>query len=129
MNKQNSNLIKADRITYAGGKWHTVMASLGIMPGQDSPAVGPKNRDGPPLGYPYGLQSPLQGEAWDSLPQKNILSPACYSFTPVPPCSALPEDVMVTMTTTDPQLNLKQAIKLQFEGPTSAALYKRETPL
>ncbi|KAM9347715.1 uncharacterized protein ankrd50l [Symphorus nematophorus] len=129
MCKQNSNLIKADRTTYAGGKWNSVMASLGIKPGRDSPAVGAKNRESPPLGYPYRLQSPLQGEAWDSLPQKNLLSPACYSFTPVPPCSALPEDVMVTMTTTDPQLNLKQAIKLQFEGPTSAALYKRETPL
>ncbi|XP_033472133.2 uncharacterized protein ankrd50l [Epinephelus lanceolatus] len=127
MNKQN--LIKADRTTYAGGKWNSVMASLGIMPGQDSPAVGAKNRDSPPLGYPYRLQSPLQGDVWDSHPQKTILSPACYSFSPVPPCSALPEDVMVTMTTTDPQLNLKQAIKLQFEGPTSAALYKRETPL
>lgn len=127
MNKQN--LITADRTTYTGGKWHSVMASLGIMPGQDSPAVGAKNRENPPLGYPYRLQSPLQGEAWDSLPQKNILSPSCYSFTPAPPCSALPEDVMVTMTTTDPQLNLKQAIKLQFEGPTSSALYKRETPL
>ncbi|XP_040913251.1 ankyrin repeat domain-containing protein 50 [Toxotes jaculatrix] len=129
LNEQNSHLIKADRTTYTGGKWHSVMASLGIMPGQDSPAVGAKNRENPPLGYPYRLQSPLQGEAWDSLPQKNILPPACYSFTPVPPCSALQEDVMVAMTTTDPQLNLKQAIKLQFEGPTSAALYKRETPL
>ncbi|XP_078118523.1 uncharacterized protein ankrd50l isoform X2 [Sander vitreus] len=129
MNKQNANLITPDRTTYAGGKWHSVMASLGIMPGQDSPAVGAKNRESPPLGYPYRLQSQLQGEAWDSQPEKNILSPACYSFSPVPPCSALPEDVMVAMTTTDPQLNLKQAIKLQFEGPTSAALYKRETPL
>lgn len=129
MIKVNSNLMKTDRTTYAGDKWYSVMASLGIMPGQDNPAVGAKNRESPPLGYPYRLQSPLQGEAWDSEPQKNILSPACYSFSPVPLCSALPEDVMVTMTTTDPQLNLKQAIKLQFEGPTSAALYKRETPL
>ncbi|XP_069573130.1 ankyrin repeat domain-containing protein 50 [Brachyistius frenatus] len=128
MNKQSSNLIKADRTAYTGGKWHSVMASLGIMPGQEGP-LGSKNRESPPLGYPYRLQSPLQGEAWDSLPQKNILSPVCYSFSPIPPSSALPEDVMVTMTTTDPQLNLKQAIKLQFEGPTSAALYKRETPL
>ncbi|XP_059199376.1 ankyrin repeat domain-containing protein 50 [Centropristis striata] len=126
MNKQNSNLIKADRTTYTGGKWHSVMASLGIMPGQDSPSIGAKNRESPPLGYPYRLQSPLQGDTWDSQPQKNFSSPACYTFSPVPPCSALPEDVM---TTTDPQLNLKQAIKLQFEGPTSAALYKRETPL
>ncbi|XP_026152159.1 ankyrin repeat domain-containing protein 50 [Mastacembelus armatus] len=128
LNKLNSNLIKADRTTHAGGKWYSVMASLGIMPGQDSPAGGAKNRESPPLGYPYMLQSPPQGEAWDS-PNKNILSPACYSFTPAPPCSALPRDVMVNMKTTDPQLNLKQAIKLQFEGPTSAALYKRETPL
>ncbi|XP_060944865.1 ankyrin repeat domain-containing protein 50 [Limanda limanda] len=129
MSKQNSHIINTDRTSYAGGKWNSVMASLGIMPGQDNPAIGAKNRGSPPLGYPFKLQSPLQGEAWDSVPQKNILSPACYSFTPVLSCSALPEDVMVTMTTTDPQLNLKQAIKLQFEGPTSAALYKRETPL
>ncbi|XP_067372481.1 ankyrin repeat domain-containing protein 50 isoform X2 [Channa argus] len=125
----NSNFKKNDKTTYVGDKWYSVMASLGIMPGQDSPASGAKNRESPPLGYPYRLQSPLQGDAWDSLTQKNIISPACYSFSPVPPCSALPEDVMDVMTTTDPQLNLKQAIKLQFEGPTSAALYKRETPL
>lgn len=98
------------------------------MPGQDQP-LGAKNRETPPLGYPYRLQSPLQEQTWDSKPQKNILSPVCYSFSPVPPCSALPDDVMVTMTTTDPQLNLKRAIKLQFEGPTSVALHKRETPL
>ncbi|KAM6978234.1 uncharacterized protein ankrd50l [Tautogolabrus adspersus] len=129
MYKQNSNLIKSERTTYTGGKWQSVMTSLGIMPGQDNPGVGAKDRESPPLGYPYRLQSPFQGKAWDSVPQKNILSPNCYSFTPVSPCSALPEDVMVAMTTADPQLNLKQAIKLQFEGPTSAALYKRETPL
>lgn len=128
-NKHNSKLIKADRTTHSGGKWHSVMASLGIMPGQDSPSVGGKIRESPHLDYLYRLQSPLRGDAWDSVPQKNILAPPCYSFTPVPPSSALPEDVLVAMTTTDPQLNLKQAIKLQFEGPTSAALYKRETPL
>ncbi|XP_076730846.1 uncharacterized protein ankrd50l isoform X2 [Maylandia zebra] len=128
INKQSSNLIKTERTNYTGGKWNSVMASLGIMPGQDQP-LGAKNRENAPLGYPYRLQNPLQEEAWDSKPQKNILSPVCYSFSPVPPCSALPDDVMVTMTTTDPQLNLKRAIKLQFEGPTSVALHKRETPL
>ncbi|KAM9343133.1 uncharacterized protein ankrd50l [Pholidichthys leucotaenia] len=125
ISKQSSNLIKADRTNCTGGKWNSVMASLGIMPGQDSP-LGAKNRESPPLGYPCRLQSPPQRTVWDSAPQKSILPPGCYSFTPAPPCSALPEDVMVS---TDPQLNLKQAIKLQFEGPTSAALYKRETPL
>lgn len=128
LNRLSSNLIKADMTAHAGGKWHSVMASLGITPSQDCP-IGGKNRESPPLGYPYRLQSPRQGEAWDSAAKKNILSPVCYNFSPVPTCSALPEDVMMTMTTTDPQLNLKQAIKLQFEGPTSAALYKRETPL
>ncbi|XP_012723981.2 ankyrin repeat domain-containing protein 50 isoform X1 [Fundulus heteroclitus] len=121
-NKQSSNMIKAERV--AGGKWKSVMASLGIMPSQDSP-LSAKNREIPSLDYPYRLQSPSQVEAWDSLTQ-NILSPVCYSFTPTPPCSALTDDLMVT---TDPHLNLKQAIKLQFEGPTSAALHKRETPL
>ncbi|KAM4558014.1 uncharacterized protein ankrd50l isoform 2-T2 [Odontesthes bonariensis] len=117
-NKMNKTSLKSDRNKYCGGKWHSVMASLGIMPGQDSP-LGAKIRENPPLDYPR--------ETWGSLTQKNILSPVCYSFTPAPSCSALQGDV--TMTTIDPQLNLKQAIKLQFEGPTSAALYKRETPL
>ncbi|XP_024142769.1 ankyrin repeat domain-containing protein 50 [Oryzias melastigma] len=128
MSKQSSNLIQADRTAHAGGKWNSVMASLGIKPGQDMPLTG-KNRESPPSDYPYRLQSPPQGGAWDSPPPKNSLSPVCYSFTPSPPCSALPEEVMFTMSTTDPQLNLKRAIKLQFEGPTSAALCKRETPL
>lgn len=129
MSNHISSLIKADRTQYGGGKWHSIMASLGIMPGQDGPMVAAKNRESPPVGYPCQLQSPLQGKTWNSSPQKSILSPACYSFTPVPPCSALADDVMVAMTTTDAQLNLKQAIKLQFEGPSSAFLYKRETPL
>ncbi|XP_029968585.1 ankyrin repeat domain-containing protein 50 isoform X1 [Salarias fasciatus] len=128
LSRLSSSLITADGAAHTAGKWHSVMASLGITPGQDCP-VGVKSRESPPLGYPYRLQSPLQGGAWDSGAKKNILSPVCYNFTPVPPRSALPENVMMPMTTTDPQLNLKQAIKLQFEGPTSAALYKRETPL
>ncbi|XP_068602317.1 ankyrin repeat domain-containing protein 50 [Brachionichthys hirsutus] len=128
MNKQNPKLLRGDRNT-SGGKWYSVMASLGIRPGQEAPALNYKTRESPPLGYPHRLQNSSQGEAWDSLTQKEILSDASYGLTPVPPCSALPNDAMVTMTTTDPQLNLKRAIKLQFEGPTSAALYKRETPL
>nr|XP_033806165.1 ankyrin repeat domain-containing protein 50-like [Geotrypetes seraphini]XP_033806166.1 ankyrin repeat domain-containing protein 50-like [Geotrypetes seraphini]XP_033806167.1 ankyrin repeat domain-containing protein 50-like [Geotrypetes seraphini]XP_033806168.1 ankyrin repeat domain-containing protein 50-like [Geotrypetes seraphini] len=36
---------------------------------------------------------------------------------------------LISITTLDPQLNLKQAIKLQFEGPTSGFSYKKETPL
>lgn len=129
MDKHNSKLIKAERTMHSGGKWLSVMASLGIMPGQEGPAVGVKNRESPPLGYPYRLQSPLQVEAWDSAPQKNVLSPTYFSFNPVPLCSALPGEVMVNMTTNDPKLHLKQAIKLQFEGPTNATSYKRETPL
>lgn len=126
---QTSDLIKEERAQYGGGKWNSVMASLGVMPGQDGHSRAAKNRESPPLGYPYQLQSPSQGKMWDSGPLKNILSPPCYSYSPLSPSSALPQDSMVAMTTTDPLLNLKQAIKLQFEGPTSAALYKRETPL
>uniref|UniRef100_UPI00398F895E ankyrin repeat domain-containing protein 50-like n=1 Tax=Pristiophorus japonicus TaxID=55135 RepID=UPI00398F895E len=36
---------------------------------------------------------------------------------------------LIAITTLDPELNLKQAIKLQFEGPTSGFNYKKETPL
>ncbi|KAF6733788.1 hypothetical protein FQA47_023212 [Oryzias melastigma] len=75
MSKQSSNLIQADRTAHAGGKWNSVMASLGIKPGQDMPLTG-KNRESPPSDYPYRLQSPPQGGAWDSPPPKNSLSPA-----------------------------------------------------
>ncbi|KAM9804709.1 uncharacterized protein ankrd50l [Neosynchiropus ocellatus] len=126
LNKRN--LIKADRITYSADKWQSFISSLGVSPTQDSLALA-KNRESAPIGYPHKLQSPLQGQAWDSLPEGHILSPSCYSFAPVPPFSALTSDAMVSMTSTDPKLNLKQAIKLQFEGPTSVAYSKRETPL
>ncbi|XP_068186093.1 ankyrin repeat domain-containing protein 50 isoform X2 [Antennarius striatus] len=124
MNRQNPELIKADK-----NNWYSVMASLGIKPEQEGPALHCTNRESPPLGYPHRLQNSIQVESWDFVPQKDILSHPCYSLTPVQPCSALQDNIMVTMTTTDPQLNLKQAIKLQFEGPTSAALHKRETSL
>lgn len=105
------------KMSYTGGKWNSVMASLGIMPGQDSPIT---NIDKPPpIGYPYS-------NPWDSVPEKDIISPSRYTFSPH---SAFTDDPLLTISTNDPQLNLKQAIKLQFEGPTSAALYKRETPL
>lgn len=129
MEKHNSKVVKGERTVHSGAKWHSVMASLGIMPGQEGPAFGAKNRESPPLGYPYRLQSPLQVEGWDAAPQKNVLSPTYLSFKPVPLCSALPGEAMVNMTTNDPKLHLKQAIKLQFEGPTNATSYKRETPL
>ncbi|KAK7938792.1 hypothetical protein WMY93_002118 [Mugilogobius chulae] len=103
------------KTSYTGGKWHSVMTSLGITPGQDSPISNLDNP--PPIGYPFR-------SAWDSVPEKDIVNHSRYSFSPH---SAFPEELMIS--TKDPQLNLKQAIKLQFEGPTSAALYKRETPL
>ncbi|XP_025913643.1 ankyrin repeat domain-containing protein 50-like, partial [Apteryx rowi] len=36
---------------------------------------------------------------------------------------------LISITTLDPQLHLKQALKLQFEGPTCGYDYKKETPL
>ncbi|XP_069748379.1 ankyrin repeat domain-containing protein 50-like [Narcine bancroftii] len=41
-------------------------------------------------------------------------------------CGAGP---LIAITSLDPELNLKQAIKLQFEGPTSGFSCKKETPL
>ncbi|XP_037095125.1 ankyrin repeat domain-containing protein 50 [Syngnathus acus] len=44
--------------------------------------------------------------------------------------TALPSSALeISMQSCDPQLHLKQAIKLQFEGPTSISSNKRETPL
>ncbi|KAI1885208.1 hypothetical protein AGOR_G00217810 [Albula goreensis] len=105
-------------------RWNSVMASLGVTPGQDCPSRHPKVRDGPLFGYPVQLESQPQREVQDE-PRKSSLSPP-FSF---PSPSALSPDSVIPFTSTDPQLNLKQAIKLQFEGPTSAAIYKRETPL
>ncbi|XP_066542576.1 ankyrin repeat domain-containing protein 50 isoform X2 [Hoplias malabaricus] len=104
-----------------GGKWNSVMVSLGLTPNQEGLTR-------PPLGYPpFQIQSHSQRESWTGL-QKTSLSPA-FDLSAMSPHSALLEDSVYSIRSTDPQLNLKQAIKLQFEGPTSAALYKRETPL
>ncbi|KAL4657022.1 ankyrin repeat domain-containing protein 50-like [Arapaima gigas] len=106
---------------FGGGRWTSVMTSLGVMPGQDCATKPAKTRDSPPLGYPN-----QQEVDWRS--GKDALSPP-FSF-PLTSCpGALPPESLLTLTSTNPQLNLKQAIKLQFEGPTSALLYKRETPL
>lgn len=108
-------------------KWNSVMVSLGLTPNQEGAIRQPINRDSPPLGYPpLHLQSHAQKESWDGF-KKTTISPA-FDLSAVSPHGALLEE-SVFITSTDPQLNLKQAIKLQFEGPTSAAIYKRETPL
>lgn len=115
----------------AGGvdlKWNSVMASLGVMPNQEGPLRQTKMGESPPLGYPhFHFQSNAQKDDWGGI-QKTSMSPI-IELSAISPHSALPDESVFNMTTTDPQLNLKQAIKLQFEGPTSAALYKRETPL
>ncbi|XP_051566532.1 ankyrin repeat domain-containing protein 50-like isoform X1 [Myxocyprinus asiaticus] len=114
----------------AGGvdlKWNSVMASLGVMMNQDGAIRQTKIRESPPLGYPpLHLQSHAQRD--DLCIQKTSTSPTIDLLAISSP-SALPDMSVFNMTTTDPQLNLKQAIKLQFEGPTSAVLHKRETPL
>ncbi|XP_057684775.1 ankyrin repeat domain-containing protein 50 isoform X2 [Corythoichthys intestinalis] len=62
------------------------------------------------------IKGPRQKDTWDPPPKHNV--------------AAMTSGVMeVSMQTSDPQLNLKQAIKLQFEGPTRTSFYKRETPL
>ncbi|XP_036401237.1 ankyrin repeat domain-containing protein 50-like [Megalops cyprinoides] len=109
------------------GRWNSVMASLGVTPGQDCPSRPPKTRESPLFGYPVQLEGQAQGEARDG-PRKSSLSPP-FGFPVGSSPSALSPESAIPLTTTDPQLNLKQAIKLQFEGPTSAAIYKRETPL
>ncbi|XP_016398403.1 ankyrin repeat domain-containing protein 50-like [Sinocyclocheilus rhinocerous] len=109
-------------------KWNSVMASLGVMPNQQGPIQQTKIGESPPLGYPhFHFQSHAQKDDWGGI-QKTSMSPT-IDLSAISPHSALPNESVFNMTTTDPQLNLKQAIKLQFEGPTSAALYKRETPL
>ncbi|XP_075707390.1 uncharacterized protein LOC142741953 [Rhinoderma darwinii] len=40
-----------------------------------------------------------------------------------------PSSPLISITTMDPQLHLKQAIKLQFEGRTCGFNYRKETPL
>lgn len=108
-------------------KWNSVMMSLGLTPIQEGAISQTKCKDSPLLGYhPLHLQSHTQ-ENWEGL-KKTSLSPSFDRLT-ITQHSALVDDSVNNMTTTDPHLNLKQAIKLQFEGPTSAALYKRETPL
>ncbi|XP_076857757.1 uncharacterized protein ankrd50l [Brachyhypopomus gauderio] len=110
------------------GKWNSVMVSLGLTPNQEASIRQPQSRDSPPLDYPpLHLKTHSERERWEGL-GKASFSPA-FDLSAISPHSALLEESVFSITTTDPQLNLKQAIKLQFEGPTSAVLYKRETPL
>ncbi|XP_035378908.1 ankyrin repeat domain-containing protein 50 [Electrophorus electricus] len=102
------------------GKWNSVMVSLGLTPNQEAAIRQPQRRDSPPLDYP-------QSERWGGFRKASCSS--AFDLSAISPHGALLEESVFSITTTDPQLNLKQAIKLQFEGPTSAALYKRETPL
>lgn len=123
--KPKTPYIIEESFKHSGGvdlKWNSVMASLGVMPNQEGQIRQTKNWESPPVGYPpFCLQS--QRDDWGSF-QKTPMD-----FSSISPPSALRDESVFNMTSTDPQLNLKQAIKLQFEGPTSAALYKRETPL
>lgn len=128
---QTSHLIENELenspLKFGSCKWDSVMVSLGLTPNQEEVVRQPINRDSPPFGYPsFHLQSHAQKESWDGF-KKTTISPT-FDLSAISPHGALLEE-SVFITTTDPQLNLKQAIKLQFEGPTSAALYKRETPL
>lgn len=121
------NELENSPLKFGSCKWNSVMVSLGLTPNQEGAIRQPVNRDSPPLGYPpFHLQSHAQKESWDGF-KKTAVSPT-FNLSAISPHGALLEE-SVFITTTDPQLNLKQAIKLQFEGPTSAALYKRETPL
>ncbi|XP_048865095.1 ankyrin repeat domain-containing protein 50 [Brienomyrus brachyistius] len=112
---------------FKGGRWSSLMASLGVMPGQDCPTRPPKTTDSPPNGYPIQLENHSQRDM-EWRPGKTSLSPV-FNFPVSSYSSALAPESLPSFTSTDPQLNLKQAIKLQFEGPTSALLYKRETSL
>ncbi|KAK2850280.1 hypothetical protein Q7C36_009063 [Tachysurus vachellii] len=121
------NELENSPLKFGSCKWNSVILSLGLTPNQEGAIRQPINRDSPPLGYlPIHLQSHAQKESWDGF-KKTTMSPT-FDLSSISPHGALLEE-SVFITTTDPQLNLKQAIKLQFEGPTSAALYKRETPL
>ncbi|KAG2456361.1 ANR50 protein, partial [Polypterus senegalus] len=120
---------KVESPQHTGGRWNSVMASLGVTPKNDSPSHPLRTRDSPPLGY-HLLTEPTQQKNGDEINKPTITSPlppACTNTRS--PSSALLPKPMIAITTLDPQLNLKQAIKLQFEGPTSALNYKRETPL
>nr|XP_061826937.1 ankyrin repeat domain-containing protein 50 [Nerophis lumbriciformis]XP_061826939.1 ankyrin repeat domain-containing protein 50 [Nerophis lumbriciformis] len=93
-----------------------------------SQTTSAKTGNNAPAGFSSRIYGPHHKEAWDPPPKRDTLSTAHFSFSPVTPSNASLGGG-VSMKTSDPQLNLKQAIKLQFEGPTSAAFYKRETPL
>ncbi|XP_043929146.1 ankyrin repeat domain-containing protein 50-like [Protopterus annectens] len=122
--------------------------SSGVTPLVGTPTVFMHCRDFSPTHSVLG--SPL---CIDAFGQKKIHSPSsstgnadqrmngipaqpknsCHSspsYSPRKPTSATTvPDPFDSITTLNPQLSLKQAIKLQFEGPTSNLNYKKETPL
>ncbi|XP_029457783.1 ankyrin repeat domain-containing protein 50-like isoform X2 [Rhinatrema bivittatum] len=101
-------------------KWSSVMSSLGVTQ---------------VCQYRDVLATfPSCGSPDRELKRNGILTNPKYSsggspsYSPQKLQSTGPEPV-ISITTMDPQLHLKQAIKLQFEGPTCGFSNKKETPL
>ncbi|XP_018427152.1 PREDICTED: ankyrin repeat domain-containing protein 50-like [Nanorana parkeri] len=72
-----------------------------------------------PMGAPDGASSPV-GTATE--PQYCTTTDQTGSPSPL-------NSPVISMTTMDPQLHLKQVIKLQFEGRTCGFNFRKETPL
>ncbi|XP_041438669.1 ankyrin repeat domain-containing protein 50 isoform X2 [Xenopus laevis] len=89
-----------------------------------------------PIHSPHQKQEPLHSP-WKTghivySPSDPSCSPTKTTETRVSPHSTptdTPGSPVISITTMDPQLHLKQAIKLQFEGRTCGFNYRKETPL
>ncbi|XP_078514830.1 uncharacterized protein LOC144773580 [Lissotriton helveticus] len=117
-------------------RWNSVMTSLGInqvhYSDQDKPQHG-LNRDVITAFPNYGSPDrELKRNGILTNPKYNLQGSPSYSPQKLSSGGGSEKsapDPIISITTMDPQLHLKQAIKLQFEGPTSGFNYKKETPL
>ncbi|KAG8545439.1 hypothetical protein GDO81_020873 [Engystomops pustulosus] len=89
---------------------------------QKDPLRSPANQKDP-LRSPANQKDPLRSPANKMDPHK---SPTSRDQDSSPGSPASP---VISITTMDPHLHLKQAIKLQFEGRTCGFNYRKETPL
>ncbi|XP_072900509.1 uncharacterized protein [Hemitrygon akajei] len=123
--------VPIDRLSFTQQiQQHSLPRSRGRRPSLTSPdstlpGYGPTTLSPQPAVTPSPGTAPVSEEKCNGTPGSSpVYSPRKGGLmTRVRP------EPLIDITTLDPELNLKQAVKLRFEGPSSGLICKKETPL
>ncbi|XP_064414123.1 ankyrin repeat domain-containing protein 50-like [Latimeria chalumnae] len=133
--EQSPKTVSAGLMPMSPEKWSSFMTPFGIRPGSyEQEAFSALSYREMRTAYPSSgsVERELKRNGIVTNPKYGCQNSPSYSPQKLSGSSAIERVVtepLIAITTMDPQLNLKQAIKLQFEGPTSGYNCKKETPL